>query len=335
MNLPMRVFLLALFGCLLSPCPAAMASFINLGPAGDFNVFVFNDNTQSGSDAQGRVAVGNDALFGQFTVASSMGSSTDNLIVGGNMSNNFNTLNGGLLVMGNASWNIPSITGRVAVNGDATFSGGGGTVGSPVLVGGAYSAPGYFPPNTFAEPAVLPFDFGQVATYLTDLSDTLAALPSNGVTTFAANNITMTGVDPAYNSFDVTAAQLAAGTGLTIAAPVGSTAVVNVHGAMAEFDNQGIFLVGVDKQRVLYNFPDATTLDIAGIGILGSLLAPRADVEFGFGNIDGTLIANNLTGPGESHLFPFLGELPRPIPEPGAASLALAAVTLAPRRRRR
>ncbi len=298
----------------------ASASFVNLGPAGDFNVYVINDNTQSGSDAEGRVAVGRDALFGAFSVASNLGSSTDNLIVGRNLTNSNNTLKGGLLVNGNVTWTNPTITGRVSVNGNANFNGGGGQIGTPVTVGGTYSAPNYYPAATVGT-TPQPFSFDDVSSYLTDLSDFLAAQPINGSTNISFNNIVMTGSDSSFNNFYITAGQLAAGTGLTINAPAGSTVVVNVDGSAADFDNQGIFLNGVDKQHVLYNFSNASTLGISGIGVLGSLLAPRADVNFGYGNIDGTLMAYNLTGPGESHHFPFLGELPPIVPEPSSLVL--------------
>jgi choice-of-anchor A domain-containing protein len=291
------------------------ASFVNLGPAGDFNVYVINNNTQSGSDAEGRVAVGGNALFGAFSIASSMGASTDNLIVGGNVTNSNNTLKGGLLVNGNVTWVNPTITGRVAVNGNANFNGGGGQIGTPVTVGGTYSAPNYYPMPTVGT-TPLPFNFADVSNYLTDLADFLAAEQINGTTTFNSNNIILTGGDAAFNNFYLTTAQLTAGTGVTINAPAGSTVVVNIDGAAATFASQGIFLNGVDKQHVLYNFHNANTLSMSSIGVLGSLLAPRADVNFGFGNIDGTLIARNLTGPGESHHFLFQGNLPPIVPEP-------------------
>lgn len=324
-----RALSLAALGLMCALAPSfAQAAFVNLGPAGDFNVFVFNNNTQTGSDAQGKVAVGNDALFGSFTVASSLGSGTDNLIVGNNLTNSFTTFNGGVLVGGNLTWNIPTITGRVAVNGNASFTGGGGSVVGPVLVGGTYSAPGYFPPNTYASPATFPFDFSDVADYLTDQADFMAAQPFNGSTNILFGGITMTGTDPSFNNFYISAADLAAGTGLTINAPAGSTAVVNVDGTSAFFDNMAINLSGIDKQHVLYNFHNATTLAINSIGIDGALLAPRADVNFIGGDIDGTLIAKNLTGIGESHLFLFQGELPPQVPEPTTivlVGLALAA----------
>jgi choice-of-anchor A domain-containing protein len=338
MHRSIRASFLALIGCfcaLVLVPSLASAAFVDLGPAADFNVFVFNDNTQSGSDAEGAVAVGGDALLGSFTIASSLSPTTTNLVVGGNLSNSATTFNGGLLADGNVNWHNPTIQGAIAVNGDATFTGDGTLVG-PVTVAGTYTAPGYFPHPPIVATTPLPFDFAAVANYLTDMADHLASLPMNGTTTIMFGGITLNGSDAAFNNCYITAADLAAGTGLTINAPAGSTVVLNVDGAAADFDNQQIFLNGVNEHYVLYNFHSATTLGISGIGVRGSLLAPRADVNFGSGNIDGTLIANNLTGPGESHLFPFEGELPPIVPEPSTAALVAmlgALATLARRRR--
>jgi choice-of-anchor A domain-containing protein len=314
------------FGAVVLASSFASASFINLGPAGDFNVWVINDNTQSGSDAEGRVAVGRDALFGAWSVGTHVSVSTDNLIVGRNMTNSNNTVRGGLLVNGNVTWANPTVTGRTSVNGNANFNGGGGEIKPPVTVGGTYSAPNYYPAATVGT-TPLPFVFSDVADYLTNLADFLAAHTMNGTTSFIGNNIYFNGTDPNFNNFYVTAAQITAGTGVNITAPAGSTVVVNIDGAAATFASQGIFVNGVSKQNVLFNFYNAASINMHSIGVNGSLLAPRADVNFGYGNIDGTLIAYNLTGPGESHHFPFQGSLPPIVPEPSTAILAMGFVT--------
>lgn len=306
---------------------AAHGSYLNLGPAGDFNLFVFGNNTQSGSDSQGRVAVGGNALFGSFTVASSMGNNTDNLIVGGNLTNTYTTFHGGVLVGGDLTWKTPTILGRVAVNGNANFT-DWGSVNGPVNVVGSYSAPNYFPPNQNTGVNPFPFDFNDVESYLVSQAAYLATLPSNGSVSIAPSSgaITLTANNPSdsYVSFNLTAAEMAdaSGGGLTINAPAGSTVVVNVTGPVSSMVSFGISLNGVDKQHVLYNFHDATNLTLNQIGVMGSILAPLADVNFAGGAIDGTIIANNLTGPGESHLFLFKGDLPlQPIPEPATVVL--------------
>lgn len=315
--------------------PALQAGFVNLGPAGDFNLFVLNDHSQYWTDVGGRVAVGRDAKYSPgYTVGSAMGGTKlDTLIVGRDLTNADTTQNGGLLVGRNATWVNPTVNGNVAVNGNANFAGGGGTITGTVAVGGTYAAPNGFPSNTYTSPATFPFDFTEVGNYLKDQSTFLSTQPVNGITIIEFGQVHLTGTSPTYNSFYVTGAQMAgaAGKGLKINAPAGSTVVVNIDGSTSAMQSMGIDLSGgIDKQHILYNFYQASSVTLGSITVLGTILAPRADVHFGFGAIDGTIIANNLdgngTGGGESHLFLFQGNLPS-VPEP--STLVLAAMGLA------
>ena len=88
--------------------------------------------------------------------------------------------------------------------------------------------------------------------------------------------------------------------------------MINISGVTDNFRYFGIDVTGTDRQHVLYNFYDATSLTIAGISVQGSILAPLADVNFSNGNIEGTLIAGSLAGSGESHDFMFRGSIPSP-----------------------
>ena len=324
----------------------AWAGPLALGPAADFNVFVFGNNTQSNSDTEGRVAVGGDANFtlngSGWTVGTQSPGNSYNLIVGGNLTNQYNTLHGGLLVGGNVNWNTPSITGNVAVNGNASFGNSGGTIGGTVDVVGTYSRPGYYPPN-HVPPTVtpLPFDFAAVKSQLQSQSTYLAGLVPNGSTTISFSQVLLNAAGPqnGFYTFNVTGAQLAAasGHGLSITAPSGSTVVVNINGTADSFQSMGITLNGVDNQHVLYNFNQATSLTLNAIGIEGTILAPWANVNFINGQINGSLIAQSLTGSGESHLHLFQGSLPiDPVPEPSTMALAAigaAALVFAARRR--
>ena len=326
---------------------SAEAGFTNLGPAGDFNLFLFGNNTQYNSDVEGRLAVGGNIDFTtkgtSFTVGSKSSTNTTNLIVGGNFKNQYNTLTGGMLVNGNVDWNGPTISGVVNVNGNANFHNGGGSIGGKVNVVGTYTAPNYFPPNA-ATPAVtpLPFSFSDVQAYLQSESAYLASLTPNGTTKISFQQVQLTASGPsnALYVFNVLGSDLtaAAGHGLSITAPAGSTVVVNVNGTTNNFNSMGITLNGVDRQHVLYNFNQSTSLYIDSISIEGSILAPYSSVNFNNGQLNGTLIANNLTGGGESHLHLFQGTLPNPVPEPstlvlGACGAALAGAAMWRRRR--
>lgn len=271
----------------------AEATFANLGPAGDFNLFLFGNNTQYNSDVEGRLAVGGDVDFttqgSSFTVASKGSTDNTNLIVGGNFKNNSNRLTGGMLVNGNVDWSQPTINGSVNssinVNGKADFHNNGGQISGKVNVVGAYNAPSYFPQNS-ASPVVtpLPFSFSDVQSYLQSESAYLASLTPNSTTKieFQQVNLTATGPSNALYVFNVLGSDLAAaaGHGFSITAPAGSTVVVNVNGVADSFRSMGVSLNGVDNRHVLYNFNQATSLYIDSIAIEGSILAPYASVNF-------------------------------------------------------
>ena len=136
-------------------------------------------------------------------------------------------------------------------------------------------------------------------------------------------------------------ADLNTANGFTLTVPSGSTAVINVYVRLTDsIKNMAMTLNGTDPQHVLYNFSQATSLLLSGISVEGSVLAPLASVNFAGGQFNGTLIANNLTGPGELHQDLFAGTLPvNPTPEPsslvlaGIAAMGLAAVGIGRLRR--
>ncbi len=345
-----------LFGARLSFCALTFCSFAlfassahatllgNLGPAFNYNVFLFGDDNQVGSDFQGALAVGGNANFtatssGGPTIGTALSSSTVNFVVGGNLNHMNNTLNGGLLVNGSVNWASPSISGSVNVNNGATFT-GGGTVAGPIDVVGPYSAPSYYPPNA-SPPTVtpLPFDFNVVKSNLLTNSNGWAALTPTGTPTVSGSTMTLTATGPSSNLFvfDVSGSVLSTINTFNINAPSGSTVLVNIDGTTDSMQG-GLNLTGVDSQHVLYNFSSATSLTLNNIAVLGTLVAPSANINFIGGHIDGSLIGQSLAGTGESHYFPFSGNID-PVPEPATLSLAalgaglFGAITVARRRK--
>jgi len=123
--------------------------------------------------------------------------------------------------------------------------------------------------------------------------------------------------------------------------PEGSTTLVNISGDVGKMKKFGFYFNGMDgnldgddlnndgqpdflfpDNLILYNFYEATALNIAGIEVHGSILAPWADVLFSNGHIEGNLIAQSLLGTGEAHNELFNGNLPNhPVPEPATVIL--------------
>lgn len=246
-----------------------------LDAATDFNLFVLGDLTQSGSDTGGRLAVGGRATLTNDSIGAAIPhGSSDVLVVGGDLAFNGGSVNGNALVGGHTA-----LTG-------VTFAGGGGARHGTA------------------------FDFGAARASLTNAAASYAALPANGTTTFQYGVLTLTGTDATRDVFTVAGADLNTANSLTIRVPSGATVLVNVAGAAIRMANMGIGLGGADRGQVLYNFSDATSLILSGIGVDGSILAPRADLSFPDGVITGTLAVASLNGPGQANPAPFTGCLP-------------------------
>lgn len=314
---------------IFAPSITQSAVAANLGDANSYNIFVFGNLDQS-SDAEGRVAVGGDAILSNFGTNTKQVPGSPTLLVGGNLDFMGGQVNQGLD-------NGVLVDGDAQVGGDVSNSGFPG--GSTATITGDLTYGGTFVPhqgvNVLAPGQVnqsnsLPGDiqsfFAGAYSYLSGLSDSLAALDetgtqqeSNGPLQLLANN----SLD--LNVFNIKGSVLSGLTGkkLEISAPAGSTVVVNVEGAF-DLGNFGIDLKGgIDQSGILFNVKDGSPLNLgrsdAGISFLGSLLAPDSVVTGQNGNIEGTLIARSLSGSLEAHNHQFAGDLPVGSTDPSAA----------------
>jgi choice-of-anchor A domain-containing protein len=249
-----------------------------MGLANGFNVFMLESMTQTNTDVEGKLAVGTHANLSNYSVGFNLtGSGTDVLVVGGNL-----TFAGGTVHHGN-----------VAHGGTATLT-------------------NFSIPNGSTRRAT-PINFTTEGNTLKSRSTHFAGLPINGTTEVAGSKaITLRGSHAGLNVFNVTAADLAQATQLSFAVPATSSVIVNVTGSSATMQFFGFQLNGADKRKVLYNFAQATVLTMQGIGIEGSVLAPKAAVRFDNGQINGSLIGKSLNGTGQSNLSLFQGCLPIP-----------------------
>ncbi|MBI1813262.1 choice-of-anchor A family protein [Candidatus Peregrinibacteria bacterium] len=231
-----------------------------------FNVVVFGDDKQT-SDVEGRLAVGGNAVFHNFSVGSALSfdASRYDLIVGGNL----NFTNGSVS------------NGKVYVGGTATLTGVG--------VGGTVQGP----------PTPNPIDFAAARITMRNQSNAYGAKAVNGTTSVTSwKSITLNGTDPLTNVFALRGSDLGAATSLTINAPAGSKVIVNIDGTADQMKNFETTITGTDRRHVLYNFTQATSLQTSSIAVEGTILAPWATLDTENGHTDGQIAVESISGPG-------------------------------------
>jgi choice-of-anchor A domain-containing protein len=254
-----------------------------LGAYQDFNVMVRFDMNSHCSDTQGRVAVGRDACYSNYTVADQLQPNPTqwNLIVGRNLT---------------------------FVDGDV--------MNGATAVGGVLKTRrvGYYGGVRRAQP----LNFQNAFSEIEAISLQLHRVPSNGQTGVkmleSRRELRFQGTHPEVNVFRVMAHEISLAHTVRIEVPEGSTVLVNIDGRDFRMFSHGIYPVGVDSTRILWNAPQALTAHIQFINVLGSVLAPRADVAFPSGLFTGSLFARSLQGNGQFNLSLFQGCLPKKNP---------------------
>ncbi|WP_438297519.1 choice-of-anchor A family protein [Streptomyces sp. HUAS TT7] len=301
-----------------------------LGTAGKYAEFVEGDATRY-SDSEGAVAVGGDAHFGDsatgqgFTVGAKLSGADlgalpnhNSLVVGG-------TLSANQVVMAKGS----------GVYGELRRT----------------NRPGSFAIDGPHTEGTAPVDFKREFATLRANSTAWAALKANATATRPANNkaLLLTGTDAQRNVFTIDAADLQQADRISLKVPAGSTTLVNVLGG--SYDMAAASLSGVEiwdpaskkfvlddyaagsaafktlRSKLLWNFPQATSLLKNSASWPGTILAPDAAVQLGNaktgpGHVNGAVIAKKLSSvPGaETHQMAFSGCLPagespsRPLP---------------------
>jgi choice-of-anchor A domain-containing protein len=344
---------MVLLGVVLGPFAHSQAG--PLGIAGEYNIFMFDDIEQYGTDVEGRVAAGGDVIYGAadttdssgqpvargFSIASKVQNKEGlaDLVVGGNLTLTNGSV--GYLTPGN-SGGPDSQKGTILVGGQATF----------VPVNGSPSV-GY-DAATFQQnlgKSNLPINFEAEQKYLTGLSSFWGSLAATGTIEKPWNGqLYLSGADPNLNIFNLDSSLLSPDLGFFLNVPQESTVLLNIRDADTDkaisLSKIGFYISknfmldnyfaqddaaaaakylpgtsqGYPQSNILFNFWDAQELLIDLIEINGSLLAPWAHIDF-FKNshIDGNLIAYSLFGEGEAHMELFKGQVP--VPEPATLIL--------------
>ncbi len=274
--------------CLAAIAVALPVHSATLGVAAEYNVFVFHGFNSSGGHTQGNLAAGGNVTFtGSYAVADEIGDGSARLVSG----NTFSTTG----------------SGSVGPNGNGTIYAASASYPqySFNVLGGVATPPdqGYF---TDAETY-----FQNLSTSWRDLTSGLT--PATPIVDGGNVSLTLSG-DQSLNVFSVLGSDLSNVIGLTINAPADSTVLINVSGSVQNFRDGMVFLEGgIDPSHIIYNFFEATEMGLnGGKNMMGSILAPWADVTGGWGALDGQLIAQSFSGNTEFHNQLFVGTVPLP-----------------------
>lgn len=224
---------------------------------GNANVFAFNDFKAPQADVEGAIMAGRDVSLSNYSVNDK----------------NVDAYGGYALIVGR---NFTFTSGAVT-NGD-TYVGGtstlnqSGTLATPVKGGAA------------------PVNMTALAASLTRTSQALAQVATTGSAQQKWGGVYISGTNSAVEVIDLDASWLNSSSYYNLSnMKAGATLIVNFSGSSATFSGG---YQAFDGYNVLFNFADATTLNIS-TGFTANVLAPNASVTNGSGVINGNVVVNN------------------------------------------
>ncbi|WP_408901210.1 putative Ig domain-containing protein [Photobacterium piscicola] len=244
-----------------------------LWPATNFSGYIFNDfNSGSGNSQRGLAVGGNLDIVGYS--------------IGAGLPQDFSDF--GLLVEGDANFSLGRLyKGKVRIEGDASG------INSSVITG--------FPIGVSIENIALENSIFSSKEYYQEVSKQLAEAEVTGESKYQWGGLYLEGdcVSP-VQVFNIDGVQFqSAHTFEFSCLPPEATIIINMLGDSTKFNNvqsKSMSSLAVHRERVLFNFPDSSELNFAGIRIEGHVLAPHANINASHGDLMGTVIANQWVG---------------------------------------
>jgi choice-of-anchor A domain-containing protein len=300
----------------------AQAGVIDLGGMmGNANIYTIKNFSAPSSDVEGTVVAGGNVNVSSYSINAAPNPKAKNeyaLIAGGNVSMKGGSINNGKMYAG----------GNVSLQNAAQ------------------------PPRSNENP----IDFVAAAAYYQALSGDLAKVQSTGTvgTRWGGAVVTGSGLG-GVDVFNVSAEIFKDSHTWNLENLVkGQTLIFNISGASATFRDGNVSFEPLRDYNVLFNFPDAVSLNVKGI--IGSVLAPNATVDANWGVINGQVIVdtwNSTIQVNSNHYFtpvnlagfrdappvvtpddPVVVPDPADVPEPGTLALMFAGVGMAVAARR-
>lgn len=284
------------FSALIAVAALSPVRDLRAGPLGEFNVMTFGDFSAPSSDVEGRLYAGGNVSLSSYSVGDKLQGGMvggDTLVVGGDL----------------------SFTNGAVYHGNIKVGGSAAGVGSSVVSGTTNA--GYTLTDNLGA-AGLPVDFVAEQARLTGISASLGALGNTGTSEFKWSQLFLTGGASAGRQvFNVSAQDLAAATNVVVDGIAdGVDVVINVTGANASMSGGLDPFFEDNRENILFNFLDAETLNLANIGVQGSILATGADITTAWGVVWGQVVAESWDGPMQINQVYFDGDVPTTTPPP-------------------
>jgi choice-of-anchor A domain-containing protein len=249
----------------------SFTSFIHAGfvdIAAGYNAISFGNMNLQNSDSHGKLAASGNVTLSSYRVGEDASSSDYSVVAGGNVTlTNGSVLNGGIYAGGNANVTNATVSGKITQKGTSS-----------------------------------PINFTEKLSEATALSKNLVAISATGTSVNNSGALVLTGTNLDVNYFTIDGGILDDIYSLKVSIPTGSVAIINVTGT--NIKTNYLTMSGADATQILFNFSDATSVDLYGT-INGSVLAAKATVTINNGNYYGTYITGSLSGNGELHLATF------------------------------
>ncbi|WP_194868232.1 choice-of-anchor A family protein [Pseudoalteromonas sp. PPB1] len=169
--------------------------------------------------------------------------------------------------------------------------------------------------EVIANATTLPVDFANAQSDMLALSASLAELSQTGETLKQWGGLYLTGDNTSeLQVFNLTGQDVQSSHTFDVSGiPENATIVFNISGAgnnFAPLNNKSYVTLSKHRQRTIFNFPDATALNLAGLQTEGVILAPKADITAPHGTATMPIIANSFNGSMELRGGIFTGQLP-------------------------
>eukprot|EP01095_Lingulamoeba_sp_RSL-Kostka_P012750 TRINITY_DN508_c0_g1_i1.p1 TRINITY_DN508_c0_g1~~TRINITY_DN508_c0_g1_i1.p1 ORF type:complete len:537 (-),score=185.18 TRINITY_DN508_c0_g1_i1:194-1804(-) len=238
----------------------------------EYNGFVRNDFTSQHSDCWGRLACGGNVNIQNYAVGQSLDFSCDRYDL---------------------------ITGRVLSYSDGAVARGGIAYGEAAYVEESV----YVNCDNIQQDYVV--DFEDTFNNIISESEEFGGKKTTG--TIENNNYGMLSLHGSGSGLDVFNIDMSGVHTVNVYSDEDSYVVINVHGGVLEISNVQINLEGnTNVQMTVWNFPDATSLGLENLSFKGAVVAPKADVHYENGHVDGSFVCRSYVGTGEFHYVPFI-----------------------------